>query len=209
MLKRIASYFFQGLLIIAPFLITVYVIYLFVTTVDNSINDYLEGIIGRRIFGLGLLVGAIFITLIGFFSSTILFKFFFGAIDNLVNRTPLIKIVYSSLKDLFSSVFSDKKKFDQPALVNLIKDSGVYKLGFITQKDLSSLDIKDKIAVYLPHSYNFSGNLYIVDADLVKPLPEGVSAADAMKFIVSGGVTEFSDLTKKENSDESDSLNQE
>jgi uncharacterized membrane protein len=190
--KKIVSYFFQGVLVIAPLTITVYVIYFLVTTIDNTINDYLQEIIGKRIFGLGLVMGVLAITVVGFLSSTLLFRLFFSAMDNIVNRTPLIKIVYSSLKDLFSSFFSDKKKFDQPAMISMIRGSGIYKMGFITQKDLSSIGVKDKIAVYLPHSYNFSGNLYVVDADLVEPIHD-VSPADAMKFIVSGGVTEFSD----------------
>lgn len=198
--KKIVSYFFQGVLVIAPLTITVYVIYFLVTTIDNTINDYLQEIIGKRIFGLGLVMGVLAITIVGFLSSTLLFRLFFSAMDSIVNRTPLIKIVYSSLKDLFSSFFSDKKKFDQPAMISMIRGSGIYKMGFITQKDLSSIGVKDKIAVYLPHSYNFSGNLYVIDADLVEPLHD-VSPADAMKFIVSGGVTEFSDSSKTERSE--------
>ncbi len=201
MFKKIASYFFQGLLVIAPISITLYVIYLFVTTVDNGINDYLQEIIGRKIFGLGLLVGILLITLIGFLSSTLIFRLLFSVLDDLVNRTPLIKVVYSSLKDLFSSIFSDKKKFDQPVIVSMIRGSGIYKMGFITKEDMSEIGMKTRIAVYLPHSYNFSGNMYVVESDLVEILHD-VSPADAMKFIVSGGVTEFSDDKNQENQNE-------
>jgi uncharacterized membrane protein len=60
-------------------------------------------------------------------------------------------------------------------------------MGFITQEDLELLGHKQLIAVYLPHAYAFSGNLFIVEKDLIQPVE--ISAAEAMKFIVSGGIT--------------------
>ena len=71
-----------------------------------------------------------------------------------------------------------------------MNESGLEKLGFITQEDLSKLGIEGKVAVYLPHSYNFSGNLFIVPSQNVIIL-KSASSADVMKFIVSGGVTEI------------------
>ena len=59
-------------------------------------------------------------------------------------------------------------------------------MGFITQKDLSDLKIIDKVSVYFPHSYNFSGEMFIVPKELVRPI--NIPPAEAMKFIVSGGV---------------------
>jgi uncharacterized membrane protein len=64
---------------------------------------------------------------------------------------------------------------------------GLYKPGFITQNDLSNLNLPGMCAVYFPHSYAFSGNLFLVDKNKVKPF-DG-NATDVMKFIVSGGVT--------------------
>jgi len=65
----------------------------------------------------------------------------------------------------------------------------VHKLGFITQEDLASLGLKEGfIAVYLPHSYNFSGNLFIVPKENVTLIDR--STSDVMKFIVSGGVVD-------------------
>jgi len=80
------------------------------------------------------------------------------------------------------------KKFTEPVLVKVNKDSELEKLGFITQHDLTTLGIEaGKVAVYLPHSYNFSGNLFIVPASNVKPL--NANSAEIMKFIVTAGVT--------------------
>jgi uncharacterized membrane protein len=100
-------------------------------------------------------------------------------------------VIYSSLRDLFSAFVGDKKKmFSQPVIGMLFKQAGVQKLGFITKQDLEVIGLKGMSAVYLPHSYNFSGNLYLVPKENITVLHD-FSAADAMKFIVSGGVTEI------------------
>jgi uncharacterized membrane protein len=80
-----------------------------------------------------------------------------------------------------------EKKFNQPVLVKVNLNSDLEKLGFVTQTDLSDLKIKDKVAVYFPHSYNFSGELFIVPKENITPLD--VNSGELMKFIVSGGVT--------------------
>jgi uncharacterized membrane protein len=77
-------------------------------------------------------------------------------------------------------------------LVNPV--SNLEKLGFLTEKDLSRLDVKDKVAVYFPHSYNFSGELFIVPASQVKSID--VNPTEVMKFIVSGGVSGWEDHSK-------------
>ena len=101
-----------------------------------------------------------------------------------------MKDIYSALKDFFGAFISNKKKFNKPAMFEMGKGSGVFKLGFITQNDLNDLHIKDKVAIYTPLSYNLSGILNLVNADQVQPL-ENVSSSLVLKFIVSGGVTEI------------------
>ena len=105
-------------------------------------------------------------------------------------RLPLVKIIYTALQDLFSAFVSDKKKFDKPVMVIVNKTSGLKKFGFITQEDLSQFGLKDEVAVYLPHSYNFSGNLFVAPRENVILL-DNISSSDTMKFIVSGGVTKI------------------
>lgn len=192
--KKLVRYFFQGLLFLAPVVITLYVVYAMFSALDGMANDIIESWFGFRIWGMGLLLMLTGITFIGYLSSTFLFSPFFDWFERLVARTPLVKIIYSSIRDLFSAFVGDAKKFDKPVLVTLIPDAGLYKMGFITKEDLSELGMPGKVAVYFPHSYNFSGNLYIVKRENVEHI-EGLNSADAMKFIVSGGVT---DLDAKE-----------
>ncbi len=179
-MNRFASYFFRGLLFIVPIAVTLYIIILAIS--------WLDGLIPFKIPGLGMLTILAFITLIGYLASTLLAGPIFSLLEEVLVKVPLINIIYSSLKDLISAFVGDKKKFNQPVLVTLNPEFVIQKPGFITQKDLSQLGLVDQVAVYLPHSYNFSGNLYIVPAKYVQPI-NAVSSADIMKFIVSGGVS--------------------
>ena len=83
----------------------------------------------------------------------------------MLERTPLVKDIYSTIRDFVSAFLSNKKKFNKPVIVEMGKGLGIFKLGFITDADLSEFGISDKVAVYFPHFYNFLGNLFIVNAE--------------------------------------------
>ena len=84
----------------------------------------------------------------------------------------------------------EKKKFSSPVIVEL--SESVSRLGFITQEDLKVIARPDLVAVYFPHSYNVSGNVFLVKREKVKALT-GVKSSDVMKFMVSGGVSPLLD----------------
>ena len=185
-MKKLISYFFQGLIYIAPLGITAYIIYFLFTVIDGFIRGQIEKFLDINIPGLGIVVLFVIITLLGLIGQTIIARPFKRLIQRLIDKAPLIKVIYSSIRDLLSAFVGKERKFDQPVLVIVNTISNLEKMGFITQKDLSDLDIKEKVAVYFPHSYNFSGELFIVPKELVRPVD--IPAAEAMKFIVSGGV---------------------
>lgn len=186
-LKTLLSFFLQGLLYIAPLFITGYAIYISFVYIDGLLNQYIREYLRFDIPGLGLITMLVLITAIGFLGRTIFFRPFMAYLDMAATRVPFIKIIYSSIKDLLSAFVGQKRKFTEPVLVRVNKDTEMEKLGFVTQKDLSSLGIgPERVAVYLPHSYNFSGNLFIVPAENIKPI--NAPAAEVMKFIVSAGV---------------------
>ncbi len=112
-----------------------------------------------------------------------------------MERAPLLKVIYSAINDLFSAFVGKEKKFNRPVLVLVNSISNLHKLGFLTEDDLSLIDEKDKVAVYFPHSYNFSGELFIVPRENVKPID--LNPGEVMKFIVSAGVAEWSDKPGK------------
>lgn len=179
--KRIASYFFQGLLVSVPLAILGYVIYgLFV---------FLDQLIPFEVPGLGLLTLLVLITVLGYLASTIVAQPFRWWFEELLKRIPLLKTLYTTVSDFISALVGTKKRFDKPVMVK-VSSTGMFKLGFITHEDLSQLGIgDDMVAVYFPHSYNFSGNLFIVPKTNVVPLEQ--KSAEVMKFIVSGGVAQL------------------
>lgn len=185
--KRLFRYFLQGILLLAPAGITIYAAYLFFTYVDTFLISFLKPVLPFRIPGLGILLFVITVTILGFLGQSIVFKPFRLLGDSLMRRVPLIKVLYSAINDLFSAFVGKEKRFKQPVLVKVNTISNLEKIGFITTEDLSDMNIKDKVAVYFPHSYNFSGELFIVPKELIVPLD--IPSADAMKFIVSGGIT--------------------
>jgi uncharacterized membrane protein len=81
----------------------------------------------------------------------------------------------------------EQKKFTKPVLVTMNKDVGLKKIGFITQETMIELNHAELVSVYLPHSYNFSGNVYLIDSAFVEPID--VPSSEVMRFIISGGVT--------------------
>ena len=94
------------------------------------------------------------------------------------------------MKDLMRTFVGKKKGFDQAVLIKLYENSTIERIGFITTEDLTSLNIKtEKVLVYLPHSYAFSGQLFVVDRSYITPIEN--PPAEIMKLIVSGGVTEI------------------
>ncbi|MGK7390981.1 MAG: DUF502 domain-containing protein [Candidatus Cyclobacteriaceae bacterium M2_1C_046] len=183
-LNRLLRYFFRGLLFVVPLALTIYIIVEALDFVDSLIE-------GIEIPGLGLLIIIVNITFIGYLTSTFITKPFFDWLEKGVMKVPLANIIYTSIKDLIGAFVGDKKKFNIPVTVAFNNEQTIRKVGFITREDLEIIDMPGFISVYLPHSYNFSGNHFLVDKKLVKPLH--LSSAAAMKFVVSGGVSGIED----------------
>ena len=191
--RRILSYFFQGLLLAGPISLTTYVIVKTFDLLNGTTNAIFEHIFHFSFPGLGILVFAGFTILLGYIGSTVLVQPLFNIIENLLEHTPLVKDIYTSVKDFISAFISNKRKFNKPVIVEMGKGVGIYRMGFITDDDLSKFHIQDKVAVYLPLSYTFSGQLYLVNREQITALPPNTSA-DTIKYILSGGVMEVDEM---------------
>ncbi|MGB3073902.1 MAG: DUF502 domain-containing protein, partial [Chitinophagales bacterium] len=147
--------------------------------------------------GLSFLIVLSSITVVGLFSSFFLFNPVMAFIESIFSKAPFAKVIYTSIKDLFNAFAGNNRTFTQPVMVTLFKDAGIQKLGFITKEDLSEIGISGLSAVYFPHSYNFSGNLYLVPKENITVL-KSFEATNALKFIVSGGITGIESIKKTE-----------
>ena len=184
-LKALAKYFLQGLFYIIPISVTIYIFFFLVVEIDGLIN--------LNIPGLGILVILVGVTIVGFIGTN--FINYFKPFERIIEKTPLIKIIYTSMKDMMNAFVGKKKQFKNPVLVKLGEAFEAERLGFVTKDDLKELNIKeDKVAVYLPFSYAISGEVLIVPRKNVTPIK--ASSADVMKMIISGGVTQVENHEK-------------
>ncbi|MCG2613857.1 DUF502 domain-containing protein [Terrimonas sp. NA20] len=183
-LKKIFRYLLQGIIILAPIGITVYIVYWLFDKVDSILRPYLN------IPGLGFVIIVVFIILVGWISSNFLMGSFIHFFDKWVERTPVIKFIYSSTKDFFEAFAGDKKRFGKAVLANVFAED-VWIVGFLTDEEMEKFEMgADKVAVYVPQAYNFAGQLYILPRSRVKKI-ESISSGDAMKYAVTGGVVEL------------------
>jgi uncharacterized membrane protein len=181
-MNKIINYFLQGLLYIVPISVTLYVVYW-------SFNK-IDGILPFDFPGLGLIVVVTIITLIGAIGSKLISSPINSLFVKLLEKAPLLKTIFSSVKDLMNTFVGGKKGFDQAVLVKIYENSTIERIGFITNEDLKNLNINsERVLVYLPHSYAFSGQLFIVDKKNITTINS--TSSDIMKLIVSGGVTEI------------------
>lgn len=187
-MRNLLNYFFRGLIFVFPVGATIYILLVSISWANSTFNNLLYQLFGIDIPGLGILVVVAAITLTGIFVSLAFTRPIVRFFDRAISKMPLVKIIYTSLKELTEAFVGEKRKFNKPVLVE-IHGPDIYKLGFITQNNLEELGHDELVAVYCPHSYNFSGNLFLVHRSKIEALPH--NAADTMKYIVSAGVTQL------------------
>ena len=183
--QKVIQYFLQGLLILGPVSITIYFIYIIFDKIDSILRPAIN------IPGLGFIIIIGFILFVGYVSSFFVMGRILSVLDKFLEKTPGIKLFYSFIKDFFEAFAGNKKKFTHNVLA-CVDDHDVWRVGFITQEDMSSFGMENYVAVYLPMAYSVAGNVYIVSKDRIKPL-HSISSAQSMKFAVSGGVTTIPD----------------
>jgi uncharacterized membrane protein len=184
-MRRIASVLFrsflQGLILLSPIALTGYLLVRIFTSVDSLIPSVPRGL------GFLLIIGVV--TIVGYLGTRFFVgRWLFDAFSYLMAHTPGVKYIYSSIRDIMNSFVGDKKRFNKPVYVRVSNSPETWRIGFLTQEDMGPLGMTDKVAVYLPHSYAISGWVIITDKVNLKPV-DNMTAGEAMKFAVSGGIT--------------------
>lgn len=192
-MKKIAGYFLQGLLYLGPLALTIYIIFESFNFIDGLLRDYITLWFGFDIPGLGVLIIVLILTVLGYLGQTILASPFKMLLKRVLLKIPPINLIYSSLNDLFAAIVGKERKFTRPVLVKTHRETTLERIGFITGEDLDDYGMAGKVAVYFPFSYAISGELMIVPREFVTPL--NISPSVALKFIVSGGVTEIDSVS--------------
>lgn len=194
---RILNLFLQGLIILAPIVITTWAVVSLFKFVDGILPNLLHVLFPdlvkldalgspEKIPGLGFLIVVFIVLIVGYISSSFIVTKLVEWFDLILEKTPGVKVIYSTVKDLMEAFAGNKRKFNKAVLVS-IEANDVWRIGFITQTDASRFGLSEHVSVYVPHSYAFSGVLYFVKKERIKKL-DGISSTDAMKFTISGGV---------------------
>ena len=190
--RKFLQYFLQGLLILAPIAITAYAIFWVVTSIDNLLPIFtykdVQGNVKVQNYGIGFLIIIAALVIIGYFSSFFITGRVVSFVDKILEKTPGIKYIYSTTRDFFEAFAGDKKKFTKNVLAN-VDDNDVWRFGFITREDMEEFGLKDYVTVYIPMAYSVAGNVYVIPKTRIKTITN-ISAAQTMKFAVSGGITD-------------------
>ncbi|MFI5124459.1 MAG: DUF502 domain-containing protein [Chitinophagales bacterium] len=196
---KLFKYFLQGLIILAPITITLWAVLSLFNWIDSILPDFIHKLFPRlaldesgeprRIPGLGFVVVTGIVLIVGYVSSSFIVSKMVELFDNILEKTPGIKIIYTTIKDFFEAFAGNKRKFDRAVLVS-IESPDIWRIGFITHEELTEFGLQDYISVYVPQSYAFAGHLYFVKKDRVRIVTD-ISSTDAMKFAISGGVTQL------------------
>lgn len=174
----LAGNFVQGLFILVPLVVTVYVLLYLLRLVD--------GWLGVPVPGVGLLLTAAGVALVGRLASNMLVGSVIEWVDERLSKAPIVKLLYNSIKDFVSAFMGEKKKFSHPVAVRPSPESKVLLLGFVTREDMAFLGAPGYAAVYFPAAYSIAGNVAMFPRELVSPVK--ADSAEVMAFLVSGGI---------------------
>lgn len=197
--SKLFRYFLQGLIILAPITITLFAVISIFNWIDSILPNFIHSLFPRlaldesgqpkRIPGLGFILVILIALIVGYVSSSFIVSKLVELFDSILEKTPGIKIIYTTIKDFFEAFAGNKRKFDKSVLVS-IEAADVWRIGFITHEELNEFGLQDYISVYVPQSYAFAGHLYFVKKERVRIITD-ITSTDAMKFAISGGVTQI------------------
>jgi uncharacterized membrane protein len=168
--------FLRGLVIVVPIALTVYLLVLAFRSLDRLLK--------LQYPGLGVVVIVLATIAIGALAGNFVGRRLFALTEMVFTRAPIVRIVYSAIKDLLEAFVGNKRRFDRP--VSIAVSDGVRTFGFVTRDDLTTLGLPGDVAVYVPFSYTWDGCLLIVAKERVTPLD--ADSASVMALVVSGGV---------------------
>jgi len=201
-LGKIRAYFFAGILVLTPVAVTIALALWFVEFVDSHIvpliphhwnpNTYIQDYFGITLSvpGVGVVVLAIVITLVGALTAGFLGRFIVRTGERIVNRMPVVRSIYSASKQILETVFRDQSEAFREAVLVEYPRRDAWTIGFITGQTTGEVQERtpdEVVNVYVPTTPNpTSGFLLYIPVKDVKPLD--MSVEDAVKMVISVGM---------------------
>lgn len=189
-MKQLGSIFVRGLLIALPIIITLYLIVWLVEMMDSLFQGVVVLLFGKDIPGLGLLLTIASIFLVGLLGSHVVTRSFFDWLNGLLTRIPFLESVYGTIQEAVSFLIGGKENGFQTVVLVRQPDGLGYMIGLLTRHSLPELPTiaaDDRVAVYVPMSYQIGGFTYLVRRDQLVELPE-MTPQQALRFTLVGGL---------------------
>jgi uncharacterized membrane protein len=191
-MKSAGKIFFTGLLTVLPVLATLYLVLWLVGAMERFFGAQLKWLMPDEYYrtGMGLLLAMLVIFGVGLLTHALLFRRVFGWAEKLLLEIPLVRSVYTALRDLFGLIANGQDADALQVVSVALPGTGMRALGFVSRSDFSDLPAgigrEGEVAVYLPMSYQIGGyTLYMPRAQAVAV---DMSREDAMKFILTAGL---------------------
>jgi uncharacterized membrane protein len=189
-MKRLGGILLKGLVTILPIGLTIYFVYWLGITTESLLSKPLKFVIGDVNYwpGMGLVTGFVLLFVVGLAVNAFVVRRVLGFGEELLLRVPVVKTVYSAIRDMTRLVNTDKRKGDLDRVVTVETALGRL-IGFVTQEHANTLGIgggDDLVAVYLPMSYQIGG--YTVYLPRSKLTETDLTVEQAMRVVLTGGV---------------------
>ena len=194
--RRLTGTFLTGLFAVLPIMVTLAVVMWLIGVAETLLGGFLRVLLPSSAYlpGMGLVVSLILIFVVGLLMQAIFFREVIASVEEQLERIPLIKTVYSAVKDL-TGFFSkrDERRFGKVVFVQM-PGIPVRMLGFITVENLADTGLvvdtaacADSVAVYLPMSYQIGGYTVLLPRSYLTPVD--MSMEDAMRFLITAGLS--------------------
>src|SRR5690606_12615533 len=151
------NYLIKGTLVVVPLAGALFLIVWVVASVDSALNLsswFWEDDTGRPLYvpGLGILTVVLLLVVAGMIFTNVVTEPIYNWFNKQLSRIPLFNTLYSSIRDFTEAFVGDAKKFNEPVLVE-VNETGLKKIGFLTQRDLTRIGLEGEVIVYFPYSY--------------------------------------------------------
>ncbi len=182
--RKMLNLFLRGLLVVLPIALTVSILIWVLQILGSFLH--LDKLSFGAVF-LYLILGIVAITFIGKFTEGVVAKQILEFLEGIIEKAPGLNWIFGTTKDMTQAFVGENKKFTVAVKVEI--SDNVYRIGFLTQKDMEEFGMPGFCAVYFPNSYAISGEILAVRKEKVVKLD--IDSGEITKFILSGGVTEM------------------
>jgi uncharacterized membrane protein len=192
-MNALGKLFLKGLAVVIPITLTLAILWWMATSAERLMGAVLKFTLptGWYVPGMGLVSGLALIALIGLLSHVLIFQKLFNLGDAIFHRLPLVKTIYTAIKDFIGYLNPDKESEMNKVVLVQLPGQSFQLIGFVTREQFDDLPFtpaaEDPIAVYMPMSYQIGGYTLFLPRNCLTPLD--MSFEDAMRLVVTGAIT--------------------